>query len=65
MGMSAKEARELFADDSVMKQLVEAGAAYVDNSSKIVGYGINMPPSGHLSERAMDIIGAAKSAKGF
>lgn len=65
MGMSSKQAHALFADDSVMKQLEKVGAAYADNSSKIGGYGINMPANGHLSEKAMDIIGKAMKAKGF
>ena len=65
MGMSEKQAHALFADEGVMRQLVKAGAAYPDSSSTIGGYGINMPKGGHLSEKAMDIIGKAMKAKGF
>ncbi len=65
MGMSSKEAQALFADKDVMKQLVKIDAAYVDNSSTIGGYGINMPANGHLSKKAMEIIGTAMKAKGF
>ena len=65
MGMSEKQAHAMFADKEVMGQLVKAGAAYPDNSSTIGGYGISMPKSGYLSEKAMDIIGRAMKAKGF
>lgn len=65
MGMSPNQAHKLFADHTVMDKLVKVGAAYVDNSQNIGGYGINMPRSGHLSAKAMKIITDAMQAKGY
>lgn len=65
MGMTVKQAHAMFSDSSVMKQLVSAHAAYADNSARIGGFGINLPKSGHLSAKAMEIIGKAMVAKGF
>jgi len=55
----------LFADHDLMNELVNQGAAYVDNSALIGGYGINMPASGHLTQQAMDTIRQAAASKGF
>lgn len=65
MGMTDTEAHALFSDDKIMKQLVDSGAAYADDSARIGGFGINMPKGGHLSAKAMEIIGKAMTAKGY
>lgn len=65
MGMTPEQARAMFNDSSVMERLVDSGAAYVDNSARIGGYGINLPSNGYLSDAAMNIIKEAATAKGF
>ncbi|MFZ1258464.1 MAG: hypothetical protein WAQ25_03265 [Candidatus Saccharimonas sp.] len=65
MGLTQDQAKVLFQDRTLMNDLVKEGAAYVDNSARIGGYGINMPSSGRLSAAAMDMIKQAMIAKGF
>lgn len=65
MGFSESQARELFGDSDFMDKLVDQGAAYVDNSDVIGGYGINMPVGGELSPEVMETIRQAAEAKGF
>jgi hypothetical protein len=65
MGMTHKEARELFRDKELMNKLVDMGVAYVDKSPRIGGYGILMPKGGHLANEAMQLIGTAMKARGF
>ena len=65
MGYSQDQVQALFADHDLMNELVNQGAAYVDNSALIGGYGINMPASGHLTQQAMDTIRQAAASKGF
>lgn len=65
MGYTQDQVQALFADHDLMNELVNQGAAYVDNSAPIGGYGINMPASGHLTQQAMDTIRQAAAAKGF
>lgn len=65
MGMSHKEARAMFRDTGLMNKLVDMGVAYVDHSTRIGGYGINMPSGGRLPAAAMQLIGEAMKAKGF
>lgn len=65
MGLSPDQAEQLFSDQELMNKLVENGAAYVDSSSTIGGYGINMSPDGKLSADAMKIISDAINAKNY
>lgn len=65
MGATPEQVRELFKDRDLMNDLVKAGAAYIDNSARIGGFGINMPASGHLSADAINMIKEAMIAKGM
>lgn len=65
MGLTQQQAELLFSDHDLMNKLVEQGAAYVDNSATIGGYGISMPASGNLSPEVMNTIRQAIVAKGF
>lgn len=65
MGLGSDQAQSLFADHNLMNKLVEQGAAYVDNSSQVGGYGIKLPVGGNLSPEAMKTIKQAIIAKGY
>lgn len=65
MGITREQSRQLFADKTLMNKLVEQGAAYVDKSPKIGGYGINMPKSGHFSAETMETIRQSIIEHGF